>query len=337
MANKKIELNDINEEVNIEETEVTPSVDASTKEMYEENRVAIYGDTKPKLKNCLSNRILKVSFIKKPTPLIKDKGHILYGGKSPNSYIHLCVPLLKNGHFVNVLTNDEKDYLEYIMGLPTNALSVFRKENNYWDNYRIKLTPEGIRLKLDNPEDYIKYKVLLANRNKVCPSRLEYDRNPKSEYEFIIEDERESTKVEARKISNIKTANKLFYQHFDDVNTLRTILDILTTGNIDKNTSIEFIQNRLNDIIQKDAKRFIEVAEDEYLVYKVLIRKAHEAKLLSNRGGFYYLKSDGTPLANKGQDPNIVNASIFLSLPENSELKFKLEAEINRINESNRF
>jgi hypothetical protein len=238
---------------------------------------------------------------------------------------------------VNVLTKDEKDYLEYIMGLPNNALSVFKKENNYWDNYKIVLTTEGIRLKLDNPEDYIKYKVLLANKSKVCPSRAEFERNPKSEYEFIIEDEQEATKVEARKISLVTKAYRLLDKNFDNKEVLKTILSILTTANIDSNTTIEFIQSRLNELIQKDAKRFIDVAEDEYLIYKVLVRKAHEAKLLSNRGGFYYLKSDGTPLAPKGQDPDITNAAIFLSKPENSELKFKLEAEIDRINESNRF
>lgn len=334
MAKKMAQVDSLDNDIM---EDVVPVIDESTNEMYTENRQVIYGDNRPKLKNCLSNQTIKVSFIKRETPLVKNKNHILYGGKSANAYIHLCVPLLKNGHYVNVLTKDEKDYLEYIMGLPNNALSVFKKENNYWDNYKIVLTTEGIRLKLDNPEDYIKYKVLLANKSKVCPSRAEFERNPKSEYEFIIEDEQEATKVEARKISLVTKAYRLLDKNFDNKETLKTILSILTTANIDSNTTIEFIQSRLNELIQKDAKRFIDVAEDEYLIYKVLVRKAHEAKLLSNRGGFYYLKSDGTPLAPKGQDPDITNAAIFLSKPENSELKFKLEAEIDRINESNRF
>lgn len=331
MANKKTEK--------LVETveEVSPKIDSLQGEMFKEERERIYGDTAPALKNCLKRQTVKVTFIKRPTPLVRSKNHILYGGKAQNSYIYLCVPLLRNGQFVNVLTKDEKDYLEYIMGLPQNALSVFKKVDNYWDNYFVRLTPEGIRLSLDNPEDYIKYKVLLANKNRVCSSRLEYERNPKTEYEFLIEDEQESNKLEAHKTTSIMKAYALLQKYFNDINTLRTILETLTLSTIDKNTSIEFIQSRLNEYIQKDVKRFLDVAEDEYLVYKVLVRNAYRAGLLINKGGYYYLKSDGSPLANKGEDPNITNASVFLSLPENSELKFKLEAEINRINDSLRF
>lgn len=329
MANRKTEkLVDTMEEV-------SPVIDSHTREMYEENRKEIYKEERPTLKNCLRNQTVRVSFISKSTPLVQSKNHVLYGGKAQTSYIHLCVPLLKNGQYINVLTNDEKEYLEYIMGLPHNALSVFRKVDNYWDNYYIRLTPEGIRLNLNNPEDYIKYKVLLANKSKVCPSRLEYERNPKAEYEFIVEDEHESTNMAVSRTTAVMEAYSLLQKNFNDIDTLRTILETITLANIDKNTSIGFIQSKLDSIIQNDVKRFIEVAKDEYLIYKVLVRNAYRYGLLINKGGFYYLKSNGAPLANKGEEPNITNASVFLSLPENAELKFTLEAEINRINKIN--
>jgi len=42
------------------------------------------------------------------------------------------VPRLSSGTYVNVLTDMEKTFLEDIMGLEYNALSIYKKENNFW-------------------------------------------------------------------------------------------------------------------------------------------------------------------------------------------------------------
>ena len=74
------------------------------------------------------------------------------------------VPIIESsGAYVNVLTNDEKTYLEKSMGLEPNALSVYLKRDNYWANYSVRLTKGDNYLDLSIPDDYIKYKVLLAN------------------------------------------------------------------------------------------------------------------------------------------------------------------------------
>ena len=54
------------------------------------------------------------------------------------------------------------------MGLEINALSIYKKEDNYWENYRIRLTKQDTTLDLSYPEDFIKYKVLLANTNNIA-------------------------------------------------------------------------------------------------------------------------------------------------------------------------
>lgn len=56
------------------------------------------------------------------------------------------------------------------MGLPYNALSIYKKEDNYWDNYQVRLGKGETPLNLSNPNDYINYKVLLANRDFIAPS-----------------------------------------------------------------------------------------------------------------------------------------------------------------------
>ena len=91
---------------------------------------------------------------------ITNPKHVLYGGMALGAFHTFTVPMLRNGQLVDVLTKQEKDYLEEVMGLETNALSVHRKVDNFWSNYQVKLGKEDTYLDLSIPEDYIKYKVV---------------------------------------------------------------------------------------------------------------------------------------------------------------------------------
>ena len=46
----------------------------------------------------------------------------------------VTVPKLRSGTFKNVLTDDEKDYLEAALGLEVGALNVYNKHDNFWSN-----------------------------------------------------------------------------------------------------------------------------------------------------------------------------------------------------------
>jgi hypothetical protein len=46
----------------------------------------------------------------------------------------VTVPKLRSGTYKNVLTDDEKDFLEATMGLEVGALNVYNKDNNFWSN-----------------------------------------------------------------------------------------------------------------------------------------------------------------------------------------------------------
>jgi hypothetical protein len=108
---------------------------------------------------------------------------------------------------------------------------------------------------------------------------------------------------------------------------LRTIIEIIDGKPTAKNTKIEFLQDKINKIIQADAKLFLRVVEDPMLPTKSLIKRAIEEGLISNRGGLLYLKSDGTPLCDEG-DPTLNVAAKYLNSPKRQELKFSLEAKL---------
>ena len=94
--------------------------------------------------NCLRNERVVVKFVPKNNNNIKDKKHLAYGGMMENAIRVFAVPILSSGSYKNVLTDNEKAYLEEIMGLEPNALSVHAKNDNYWDTVSIRLTKQGV-------------------------------------------------------------------------------------------------------------------------------------------------------------------------------------------------
>lgn len=278
--------------------------------------------------NCLRNERIIVKHVPKETGLVRDPKHILYGGMAENAVRWLTVPKLSSGAYVNVLTNAEKAYLEEIMGLEYNALSVYNKVDNYWDNFFVRLTKQDNILNLADPEDYIKYKVLLANKDIIAPSLQVLEDHPKATYQFVIVGENDESKVSKKKLSSTMQAYIEFGKVQENKDILRTIIETIDGRPTAANTKLEFLQDKVGRLIQADAKLFVKVVTDPLLSTKVLIRKSIEEGLISNRGGMLYLKSDGTPLCGDNEEPTLNIAAKYLNMPKHQELKFSLEAKL---------
>ena len=65
---------------------------------------------------------------------------------------------------------------------------------------------------------------------------------------------------------------------------LRVIIETLTGVTIHPNTKKEFLQAKINELIQGNSKMFLKVASDPLLQTKVLIKKSIEAGLIAHRG-----------------------------------------------------
>jgi hypothetical protein len=115
----------------------------------------------------------------------------------------------------------------------------------------------------------------------------------------------------------------------EDFDTLKTIIEIAENKVVSANTKIEFLQGKINDLILEDNKKFLQIIEDPYLKSKVLIKKAVEKGVIAKRGDFYYYKETNQPLCNNNEDPTFSIASKYLSAPQNQELKFAIEANLN--------
>ncbi len=281
--------------------------------------------------NPLRNEEIYIRFVPQPTGFgITDKKHVGYGGLFDGNSVTLVVPILSNGRYKNVLTNEEKDFLEKKLGLDSNALSVYKAENNFWDNYKVTLDKEGLKLNLSEPNDYIKYKVLLANSDIIAPSVKERMDRPKATYRFEIVHLGEEASMENAKMDAMMASYKAFGKIEDDLDTMRVLVELLDGRPYSNTETAVFFRSRINLLIQSDAKRFLQYINDPLLHAKVLIRRGVELGKITTKNDLYYLASDATPLCGVGEKSTLSNAATFINQPANQEIKFLLESEVDK-------
>ena len=176
--------------------------------------------------NCLRNEKVIVRFVPKQTGIVTNPKHILYGGMAEGAVRKFTTPKLTSGMFVNVLTNNEKAFLEEIMGLEYIALSIFKKVDNFWDDSTdngisvVRLTKGDNYLNLADPEDYIRYKILLANKDFIASSLQELEDHPKRTHQFVIVQEGEETKNANKEMSATMQSYMEFGKIQDNIHLL---------------------------------------------------------------------------------------------------------------------
>lgn len=323
---------DIDDTTEMEMREVPISDDTKTIK----NTIKYSNKEEKPLINCLKNERVIIRHIPRESGMISNPKHILYGGMAETAVRTFVVPKLSSGMFVNILTDNEKNYLEYIMGLEPNALSIYKKVDNFWDDSndvgisQVKLRKQDNYLNLADPEDYIRYKILLANKDFIAPSLKVLQDTPKATYQFVIIAEGEENKDAKNKMDATMQSYKEFGKIENDVDVLRVIIETIDGRPLAPNTKLEFLQTKINNLIQADSKLFLKVITDPYLSTKVLIKKSIEAGLIAKRGNFLYLRSDNTPLCDAGEEPTLSIAAKYLNNPRHQELKFTLEAKLKQ-------
>ena len=286
--------------------------------------------------SCLRNEKIKVRFIKRNNGL--PDNHVLSGGMAEGSKMTLVVPRLNTGTFVNVLTDAEKSFLEEYMGLEYNALSIYKKpdEENFWNDANANGINKVVLIKgdnyfdLSNPQDYIKYKILLANKNIICPSLTALRETPKATYRFVIIAEGEESKQAKTNMNNTMRCYKEYGKIEENIDLLRMIVETIDGRPTAPSVKLEFLQNKCNTLIQNDPKKFLSVITDPLLSTKSLIKLSIENGSIANRGNYLYLRSDNTPLCEQNEEPTLNFAAKYLNAPKHQDILFALQAKLNK-------
>lgn len=299
--------------------------------MAKEDKKSI-NEEKP-LVSCLRNEQIIIRYLPRQSRMVTNPKHVLFGGMAENATRTFVVPMLSSGRYVNVLTDSEKDFLEELMGLPQNALSIYKKVDNFWDDAneagisKVTLRKQDNYLNLANVEDYIRYKILLANKDYIAPSLEALETNPKATYQFVILTEDSETQSAKKGMTTLMQCYTAYGKIEDEVDTLRVIIETLTGVRVHKNTKKEFLQTKVNELIQGNSKMFLKVATDPMLSTKVLIRRCVEEGLIAHRGNQYYIKDGNIPMCEDGE-PTLNVAAQWINLPKNQEIKLSLEAKL---------
>lgn len=335
MANKE---KNIEQEIMLDEEAInsTERVQVPIEHEHREptTRVTRVSEERDNLVNCLRNEKVIVRFIARARGMITDPRHVLFGNMAAGSKMRLTTPLLRSGLFADVLTKDEKKFLEYKLGLEPNALSVHNRNNNFWSDAneqgigRVELIKGDNPLDLSNPIDYIKYKILLANKDQIAPSMQALQDKPKATYRFVIINEGDSAKAANTRVTLKAQAYMEFGKVNENKDKMRVIIETIDGRPTASDSKVEYLQGKIGELIEANTKMFLQVVRDPLLDNKVLIKKAIEAGVIVNRGNYLYLKEGNMPLCDNGQEPTLNIAAKYLSLPKHQELKFSIEAKV---------
>lgn len=275
----------------------------------------------------LRNELVIIQFIPKPTKEISDPKHVAYGGKLNGTFDNIVPPRLDKGKMQNILTKQEKDGLEFLMG---RDLSIY---GDYWRSYRkggmfpIALGKDDVTLNLSVPEDYIKYKVLL-NTNLVANSIEQFESEYRASYKYVMVKEDETSNQEENKANSRATAYMFYAEQSNSPDGLRYILRKLGK-HTHARQDIKFLRGEVGKAIEteRDRKLIVKLSEEKDLKEKILLEEAFTLGIIDRISDQYFTK-EKDPICGTGVEPTEENAAKFLGSPVGQEMRLEIEARI---------
>lgn len=274
----------------------------------------------------LPNERVTIKFIKRNKGLASDvsASHVISGGMIEGATRKFCVPLLRNGGLKNVLTNEEKEFFEkgHFSGV---NLSIY---SDFWKTQYVSLEKLDTILDLSVPEDYLKYKILLAWDAVVAPSLQQYKLENKGTYQFYVTKDGEELKDRSKKLDLIKAAWKAYYKLEDNRDILISIIYLMTGKKLSENSTMNFINTEVETLVDTRTKDFLALVEDPNFETKTLIALAENVGIILKRNGKYET-IDGLTLARQGEIASLPNAVSYLIDPKNQEVRDLIQARVS--------
>jgi hypothetical protein len=271
----------------------------------------------------LKKEIVTVQYILKPNGSITDPKHVGYGGLFQGANISIPAPTMDNGKMRNILTDVEKEGLEYILKQDLGIYGDFwKQEYQSGSIFPIFLGKDDVKLDKSDPLDYIKWKVLKIS--PIVADCIEEIRN-RATNRFVLLEEGDKIAKEKDTMGATATAWRLQVKYEKSKSALRYILRGLGQYS-SKTTSLDFLVVESAKLITKDPKMFVAVAGDVRLEQKILIEECVEAGVVDLRDKKYYTK-DGDPIS-EGDTPTMQVAADHLASNLGQDLRLALEAKL---------
>ena len=270
----------------------------------------------------LPNKVITVKYIKRKKGMASNvsEDHVISGGMLSGSVKRFQAPLLRNGSIKNVLSNEEKQYLENVTGLD---LSIY---GDFWSNHFVSLLKDDNTFDLNNPMDYISYKILINLKDDIAESWS--DRSKKQTYQFVITTSEEEFTEKKQGFDNKKEAFKLYGKIEDDKDKLIGILKLLMNKPVSKDATLGWVQGQVEEFLDKKPEAFVALLKDTKLETKLLLSQAENAGIVKVSGS-KYSTTDGLNLCESGQVASFENAVNYLDNPKHQEVRNIIEAKLS--------
>jgi hypothetical protein len=272
-------------------------------------------------------KTVKVVPIIRTTGWITDPNHeaAFLVGSATNNY---TVPMDRNGNIICPLTPEELAYFETPdarMDLKKGDLSPYKKENNFWQQRKIRLNKAERVLNLGNPKDYIDYRILLANKDLVAPSPKESKRKRTYKYMIVAEDHEVNTRLTRQ--AKMQEAYMFFGKIESNKEEMTNFLKIYGKR-VPLDASAKWLKDELGKMISENIQAFLDIARDENRKVRLLILEAVDAGVITKDGRKYFLQG-GEPLASAGEVPLMDAAVKFLKAKKNQDIYLELKARLD--------
>ena len=271
----------------------------------------------------LPNEIVTVKFVPKKKGMAAnvEDNHVISGGMLTNAVRTFQCPLQRRGGIANILSKAEKKFLEEATG---KDLSVY---GDFWTKFKVKLYKDNASNKFDlsDPMGFLAVRVLENYPNDIAHSWAQ--RNDKISYQFAITRPGEEINERKIKLDVKKEAFKLYGRMENNRTSLLGALKLLTNQPISKTSDLEWLQGKVEEIVDSTPEKFVQLVNDPSFETQILIKQGVEAGVIKKNGNKYETL-DGLMLCKDGEVPTFANTVRFLDNDKNQEVRLLIEARI---------
>lgn len=224
------------------------------------------------------------------------------------------VPNLGKGGYDIGLTDEERKDLEKRLNMDPGTLSPY---SHYWAEYTVRIGDTPLELDLDNPKDYLSYKVCLNSR--MVRNGMKDLTKPTADY--IIEDQEAEAKIELTKVQIKKEAYKAFTAM--NPNQMRGVLKLM--GKSTSSASDALVETELGRRVEDNPSEFLRLVKLDGIETYILLKDLVLNNIVREQGGRFTFND-----IDLGYDED--KAVDYLRNPKNQDLlialKGKLEAQM---------
>lgn len=275
-----------------------------------------------------SGKVVKVMPVIRTNGFITDPQHeaAFLVGPATNNY---SAPMGKNGGIICPLSREEMEYFEDPtrsgMSHKSGDLSPYKKNNNFWKGYKVRLDKNPRTLRLDNPKEYIEYKLLLANESFIAPNPKEAKRKRTYKYMIVTEEHEVDTRLSTQ--AKMQEAFKFFGKIEDNDEEMINFLKVYGKK-VPMDAKTKWLKDQLGSVINENLGAFLDIARDEDRKTKLLILNAVDAGIINKDGRKFYLQG-GEPLSAPGDVSIMANAVKFLKAKKNQDILLEIQARLD--------